>query len=95
MHRLNITAATRWNSGVVRGNVLEAFGLPHQRPLQNDTALLVALTFLCSKLVHPAQLAIAVLAADVSHHVIPCQHLSVLHFTMLQIHNLESSSQIL
>lgn len=95
MHRLNMIVATQWNSGVVRGNVLKAFALPHQRPLQDDTALLVALTFLRSKLVHPSQLAIAVLAADVSHHVIPCQHLSVLHLTMLQIHNLESSSQIL
>ena len=90
MHRLNVILATWWNSWVVRGNALKAFALPHQRPLQDDTALLVALTFLCSKFVHPAQLAIAVLAADISHHVIPCQHLSVLHITMLQIYNLES-----
>lgn len=90
MHRLKTSLPqTRWKSSVVRGNVLKAFALPHQGPLQDDPALLVALTFLCSKLVHPAQLAVAVLAADVSHHVVPCQHLSVLHVTMLQIHNLE------
>lgn len=93
MHRLNITATTRRKSSVVRGNMLKALALPDQRPLQDDPALLVALTFLCSKLVHPAQFAIAVLAADVSYHVVPGQHLSVLHLTMLQIHNLESSSQ--
>lgn len=75
--------------------MLKAFALPHQRSLQDDTALLVTLTFLCSKLVHPAQFAVAVLAADVPHHVSPRQHHSVLHLTVLQIHNLETSSQIL
>lgn len=88
MHGLSTVAATEVNSGVVRGNVLEAFTLPHQRPLQDDPTLLIALAFLGGKLVHPAQLAIAVLAADIPHHVSSCQHDSVLHLTVLQIHNL-------
>lgn len=88
MHRLSIITATTVTSGVVRGNMLEAFALPHQRPLQDHTALLVALTFLRGELVHPAQFAVAVLAANVPHHVSSCQHDSVLHLAVLQIHNL-------
>lgn len=68
--------------------MLKALALPHQRPLQDDAALLVALALLGGKLVHPAQLAVAVLAADVSHHVSSCQHDSVLHLAVLQIDNL-------
>lgn len=68
--------------------MLEAFTLPHQSSLQDDTALLVALTLLCGELIHPAEFAVAVLAADVPHHVSPCQHDSVLHLAVLQIHNL-------
>lgn len=67
-----IVAATEVNSGGVGGNVLEAFALPHQRPLQDDSALLVALTFLSGEFVHPAELAVTVLAADIPHHVSPC-----------------------
>lgn len=77
------------SSGAVGVNVFEAFALLHQRPLQNDAALFVALTFLRGKLVHPAQLAIAVLAADIPDHVPPCKHDSVLDFAVLQIHNLQ------
>ena len=73
--------------------MLEPFALPHQRPLQDDTALLVALAFLSGEFVHPAQLAVAVLAADVPHHVSAGQHDSVLHLAVLQVHNLEGSSQ--
>lgn len=76
------------NSGVFRGDMLEALTLPHQCPLQDDAALLVSLALLGGELVHPAEFAVAVLAADVSHHVSSCQHDSVLHFTVLQIHNL-------
>ncbi|MEQ2317016.1 hypothetical protein AMECASPLE_038455 [Ameca splendens] len=82
------TAIVKVNSRRVRWNVLEAFALPHQRPLQDYPAFLVALTLLGGKLVHPAQLAVAVLAADVSHHVSSCQHDPVLHLAVLQIHNL-------
>lgn len=95
MHGLSVVTATKVNSGVVGGIAFEAFTLPHQRPLQNDAALLVALAFLVGELVHPAQLAVAVLAADVPHHVSSCQHDAVLHLAVLQIHNLveqESSS---
>lgn len=94
MRGLSAATATEVNSGVVGGNVLEAFALPHQRPLQDDTALLVALAFLGGKLIHPAELAVAVLAADVPHHVSSCQHDSVLNLAVLQIHNLEGSSQM-
>lgn len=82
------------NSGVFRGNVLEAFALPHQCPLQDDTAFLVALALLCGKLIHPAQFAVAVLAADVPHHVSSREHDSVLDFTLLQIHNLQQSPAV-
>lgn len=68
--------------------MLEALALSHQSPLQDDSALLVALTFLGGELVHPAQLTVAVFAADVPHHVPPRQHDSVLHLAVLQIHNL-------
>ncbi len=91
MHGLSIILDTEVNSGVVRGNVLKAFAFPHQRPLQNDAALLVALALLGGKLVHPAQLTVAVLAADVPHHVSSCQHDSVLHLAVLQIHNLRAA----
>lgn len=68
--------------------MLEAFALPHQRPLQDDAALLVALALLCGEFVHPTKFAVAVLAADITHHVPPRQHDSVLHLAVLQIHNL-------
>lgn len=90
-HGLSFVAATRVNSGVVRGNMLKAFALPHQRPLQDDTALLVALAFLSGELVHPAQLAVAVLAADVPHHVSSGEHHSVLHLAVLEVHHLLGS----
>lgn len=93
MHRLSIVTSTEVNSGAVGGKMLKAFALPHQRPLQDDTALLVALTFLCGKLIHPAQLAVAVLAADIPHHVSSSKHDSILDLTVLQIHNLEGSNQ--
>lgn len=91
---LSLTTASKVISGVVRGNVLKALALPHQRPLQNHTALLIPLASLVGELVRPAHLAVAVLAADVSHHVSSRQHNSVLHIAVLQIHNLEVSIQI-
>lgn len=76
-------------SGVVRGYVLlEALALPHQRPLQDDAALLVALAVLRGELVDPAQLAVAVLAADVAHHVSAREHDAVLHLAVLEVHHL-------
>lgn len=80
------------NSGVFRRNVLKAFALPHQRPLQDDAAFFIALALLCRKLVHPAQFAVAVLAADVPHHVSSGEHDAVLDFTLLQIHNLNRAN---
>lgn len=71
--------------------MFEAFALPHQRPLQDYSSLLVALAFLRGKLVHPAQLTVAVLAADVPHHVSPCQHDPVLDLAVLQVHNLKKT----
>lgn len=68
--------------------MLKALALPHQRSLQDDTALFVALALLCGKLVHPAQFAIAILAADIAHHVSPSKHDPVLHLAVLQIHHL-------
>lgn len=68
--------------------MLEAFALPHQRSLQDDSTFLITLAVLSGKLVHPAQLDVAVLAADISHHVSPCQHDSVLYIAVLQIYNL-------
>lgn len=88
IHRSSTLEVTGVNSGVFRGDMLKAFALPHQRPFQDDTALLVSLALLRGKLVHPAEFAVAVLAADVSHHMSSCQHDSVLHFAVLKIHNL-------
>lgn len=68
--------------------LLEALALPHQRPLQDDAALLVALAVLGGELVDPAQLAVAVLAADVSHHVAAREHDAVLHLAVLEVDNL-------
>lgn len=76
-------------SWVVRRNMLfKALTLPNQRPLQYDAALLVSLTVFGSKLVDPTQLAIAVLAADISHHVPASKHHSVLHLAILQVYHL-------
>lgn len=68
--------------------LLKALALSHQRPFQDDTTFLVALAVLSGKLVDPAQLAIAVLAADVSHHVSSSQHHSVLYLAVLQVDHL-------
>ena len=51
-------------------------------------SLLVPLTVLGRKLVDPAQLAVAVLAADVPHHVPAGERHSVLDLTVLQVHHL-------
>lgn len=71
--------------------LLEALALPDQRPLQDDAPLFVALTVLRRKLVDPTQLAVAVLAADVPHHVSAGQHHSVLHLAVLEVHHLLGS----
>ncbi len=68
--------------------LLEALSLPHQRSLQDHTALFIALAVLGGELVDPAQLAVAVLTADVSHHVSAGQHHAVLHLAVLQVHHL-------
>ena len=68
--------------------LLEALALSHQRTLQDHAALLVALALLRGVLVDPAQLAVAVLTADVSYHVSSCEHQSVLHLSVLQVHHL-------
>lgn len=68
--------------------LFKALTLPDQRPLQDYTSLLVPLTVLCSKLVDPTELAVAVLAADVSHHMPAGKHHSVLHLAILQVHYL-------
>ena len=74
---------------VGRDVLLEAFALSDQGPLQDDPPLLVALAVLRGKLVDPAQLAVAVLAAHVPHHVPACEHDSVLHLAVLQVHHLQ------
>ena len=66
----------------------EALALPDECSLQDDTALLVALAVLSGKLIDPAQLAVTVLTADISHHVSARQHHAVLHLAVLQVHHL-------
>lgn len=68
--------------------LFEAFALPHQGPLEDHSALLVALAVLGRKLIDPAQLTVAVLAADVSHHVSAGEHHPVLHLAVLEVHHL-------
>lgn len=68
--------------------LFKALTLPNQCPLQDDPALLVPLTVLSSKLIDPTQLAVAILAADVPHHVSAGEHHSVLHLTVLEVHHL-------
>lgn len=68
--------------------LLKALTLPDQCPLQDDTSLLVPLTVLSGKLVDPTQLAVAVLATDIPHHVSPGEHHSVLHLAILEVHHL-------
>ena len=69
--------------------LLEAFALADQGPLQDHAAFLVALAVLRGELVDPAQLAVAVLAAHVPHHVPAREHDSVLHLAVLQVHHLQ------
>lgn len=77
------------SSGVVGGDVLlKAFALSHQRSLQDDTALLVALAVFGGKLIDPTQFAVAVLAAHISNHVAASEHDPVLNFAVLQIYHL-------
>lgn len=68
--------------------LFKALTLSDQCPLQDDTSFLVPLTVLSGKLVDPTQLAVAVLAADVPHHVPAGEHHSVLHLAILQVHHL-------
>lgn len=68
--------------------LLKALTLPNQRPLQDDTSLLVPLTVLSSKLIDPTQLAVAVLTAYVPHHVSSSKHHSVLYLAILEVHHL-------
>lgn len=75
--------------------LLEALALPHQRPLQDHAALLVALAVLGGELVDPAQLTVAVLTADVSHHVSAGQHHTVLHLAVLQVHHLRDEDMLI
>lgn len=71
-------------SRVVGRNVFfETFALPHQGSLQDDPPFLVTLAVLCGELVDPAQFAVAVFAADVSHHVAAGEHDAVLDFAVL------------
>lgn len=77
------------SSGVVRGDMFfEALALPDECSLQDDAALLVALAVLGGKLIDPAQLAVAVLTADISNHVSARQHHAVLYLAVLQVHHL-------
>lgn len=77
------------DSGVIGGYVLlKALGLPDQRSLQNHASLFVSLTVLSGELVDPAQFAVTVLTADISHHVSAGEHDSVLHLAVLQVHHL-------
>lgn len=73
--------------------LFEAFALPHQGPLEDHSALLVALAVLGRKLIDPAQLTVAVLAADVSHHVSAGEHHPVLHLAVLEVHHLARAGQ--
>ncbi|TRY95350.1 hypothetical protein DNTS_035033 [Danionella cerebrum] len=50
----------------------------------DHSALFVSLAVLCGKLVDPAELTVAVFAADVSNHVTTGQHDAVLDLTVLQ-----------
>lgn len=68
--------------------LLKALTLSDQCPLQDDPPLLVALAVFGGKLVDPAQFAVAVLAADVPHHVSAREHDSILHLTVLEVYYL-------
>lgn len=68
--------------------LFKALTLPNQCPLQDDTSLFIPLTILGSKLIDPTQFAVAVLAADVPHHVSAGKHHSVLDLAVLEVHHL-------
>lgn len=74
--------------------LLEAFALPDQGSLQDDTALLVALAVFSGKLIDPAQFAVAVLAAHVPDHVAAGEHDPVLNFTVLQVYHLGQTHSV-
>ena len=63
-----------------------------QSSLQNYSSLLVPLVILGSKLVHPAQLGITVLAVDVPHHVPPSQHDPVHHLAEVEVDDLKGDT---
>jgi hypothetical protein len=67
---------------VVGAHVLiDAVRLGDESTLEDDASLLVPLVLLGGKLVYPANFGIAIFAKDVTHHVPPGQHHTVLHVT--------------
>lgn len=68
--------------------LLDAVTLGDERPLKDNAPFLVPLALLGGKLVHPAQLGVAVLARHVAHHVAPRQHHPVLHLTEVEVDDL-------
>jgi len=75
-------------NGSVVGDVLfHAIALGNQSPLENDFSLFVSLVLFGGELVNPAQLRVAVLAGDISHHMPARQHDPVLHFTVVQVNH--------
>lgn len=65
--------------------VQEALRLCDQRVLQNHSSLLVLLTLLRRKFVHPTEFRFAVLAHHIADHVSPRQHHPVLHSAVGQV----------
>lgn len=65
--------------------LLDAIALGDKCPLKDDSSLLVPLALLSGKLVHPAELGVAVLAGHVAYHVPARQHHSVLHLAVIEV----------
>lgn len=72
-------------SGSVAQVLFNAIALCHECSLKDDTALLVPLAILSSKLVDPAKFGVAVLAGHVAHHVAAGQHHTILHLTEIEV----------
>lgn len=77
--------AGQHRSGSVAHVLLDAIALSDKSPLEDDSSFLVPLALLSGKLVHPAELGVAVLAGYIAYHVPASQHHSVLHLAIIEV----------
>lgn len=75
------------NSAVTANVFLESLAFRDESTFQNDTPFLVSLVLLGGELIDPPELGVTVFARNISDHVAPCQHDTILHFTVVEVHD--------